>query len=235
MPTTTEYPHGKYPRWIGQKFDPDGNLLPFPGNTVICHLQRDALLHRVLLEMYDELQKQEFSHLYAFLPPTSWHMTIFEGVSDHIRKPGFWPADLPIDAPLSDCSALFQRKLQEFDLGSEPPFKMTVKGFEPLEDGIALKVRPVDAGEQSRLRQLRDRLSGCLQTRHPGHETYSHHLSISYTLRFLDEQDHEKISTFLDGWCAKLPKVFELGAPEFCTFDNMFAFHRQFCLTTIKP
>ena len=229
-----DFPHEKYPRWIGHKFEPDGRVLPFPGNTVICHLSPDSALHHALLTLYDELKSREFASLYVLLPPTSWHMTVFEGVSDQIRKHSSWPGDLSLDAPLNSCTALVEQKLADFDLRSEPPFRMAVDGFEPLEDGIALKVVPATPAEESRLRHLRDRLSKVLQIRHPGHDTYSFHVSLSYMLRRLDQrpEDYEKIWAFLQEYRSKLPDVFELGAPEFCIFDDMFAFRRQFFLGT---
>lgn len=223
-------PSNKFPRWIGQKFDPEGKILPFPGSTIICHLPLESPIYRVLLDLHDEMKTQAFSSLYVLLPPLSWHMTVFEGVSDQIRKPGVWPAGLPLDAPLSQCTALFQEKLREFDVESGHRFKMAIDGFEPLEDGIALKVIAAGPTEENKIRQLRDRLSEHLQVRHPDHGIYSFHVSMSYMLRFLSEQDNQMITNFLQGWRAKLPDTFELGAAEFCIFDDMFAFDRQFFL-----
>ncbi|KIX01875.1 uncharacterized protein Z518_09602 [Rhinocladiella mackenziei CBS 650.93] len=220
----------EYPRWIGQKFEPDGRLLSFPGNTVICHLSPQSELHHALQGLYKELKEGEFASLQALLPPTSWHMTIFEGVSDKMRKHGVWPDNLPPDASLDGCNALFNQKLAAFDLETEPPFRMAVYGFEPLEDGVALRVVPASPAEERRLRRLRDRLSKVLQTRHLGHNHYSFHVSVSYMLRYLSQEEHEKFWTFLQEYLSKLPEYFELGAPEFCTFDDMFAFRREFFL-----
>ena len=221
-----------YPRWITQKFEPDGRLLPFPGSTIICPLSPESALHRALLRLSSDLQGTGFASLYAMLPPTSWHMTIFEGVSDKIRKPGLWPESLALYAPLESCTTLFKQKLRDFDLRTEPPFRMAVYGFEPLEDGIALRVVPASPSEERRLRQLRDRLSTLLGTRYPGHDHYSFHVSVSYMLRYLNKQQHKDIWTFLQGYISNMPEYFELGAPEFCTFDDMFAFRREFYLET---
>lgn len=221
---------GVYPRWITQKFEPDGCLLPFPGNTIICHLSPESALHCALLRLYSDLQRAEFAPLFAMLPPTSWHMTIFEGVSDKSRKSGLWSENLALDAPLEDCSTLFKEKLRDFDLRMEPPFRMAVYGFEPLEDGIALRVVPADPSEDRRIRQLRDRLSTLLGIQPPGHDHYSFHVSVSYMLRYLNKQEHNDIWRFLQGYISKISEYFEVGAPEFCTFDDMFAFRREFLL-----
>jgi hypothetical protein len=109
---------------------------------------------------------------------------------------------------------------------------MAIAGFEPLGDGIALKVVPMDPAEEKRMRRLRDRISETLQIAHPSHQSYSFHVSLCYMLRFLDEHDHQKITNFLQEWRAPLPDTFELGAPEFCIFNDMFAFDKQFLLGT---
>lgn len=225
------FPHEKYPRWIGHKFEPDGRILPFPGHTVICHLPRDTSLYQRLLGLYEELQKQDFASCYILLPPTSWHMTVYEGVSDQIRRRNCWPGEVALDVSLEACTSFVTRKLGGFDPGSEPPFRLTITGWEPLEDGIALKVVPATSMEERRIRGLRDRLSELLRMRHPGHDTYSFHVSLAYMLRHLSPEQHHNISSFLDGYLSKFPRTFELGAPEFCVFDDMFAFDRQFFLS----
>jgi hypothetical protein len=106
-------PQNKYPRYIGQRFDPEGQPLHFPGKTVICHLQPESPVYSALLGMYNELKVQEFSSLYTLLPPASWHMTIFEGIGDQTRKPGFWPVDLPLDTSLGQCTTHFPTKVEE--------------------------------------------------------------------------------------------------------------------------
>ena len=224
------FPHHLYPMWIGHKFEPDGRLLPFPGNTIICHLSPDSELYRACVGLHKALQEQEFSSLYVLLPPESWHMTVFEGVSDRIRKHSSWPADLPLDGTLDECTALVREKLSHFDLGTEPPFHLAVDGFDPLTEGIALKVVPASLAEEGSIRDLRDRLSDLLQMRHPGHKTYSFHISLAYLLCHLDEEQHRKLSDLLQAYRSKLPDHFDLGAPEFCIFGDMFAFHRQLLL-----
>ncbi|KIW90674.1 uncharacterized protein Z519_08457 [Cladophialophora bantiana CBS 173.52] len=225
-----DLPRPEYPEWIGRKFEPDGTLLPFPGNTIICHLSPERAIYRAMLGLHDALKSHKLASQYTLLPPQSWHMTIFEGVTDQIREPHVWPADLPLDAPLDMCTDLFREKLKNFDLGSEAPFHMTIVSYDPLVDGIALKVVPATPTDEARLRGLRKRLSELLQMYHPAHDRYSFHMSLAYILRRLDDQQHQELWDFLQEYRSKLPIHFTLGAPEFCAFDNMFAFSRQFFL-----
>ncbi|KIW29508.1 uncharacterized protein PV07_05321 [Cladophialophora immunda] len=225
-----DLPRPEYPVSIGRKFDPDGKVLPFPGNTIICHLSPDHALYRAMLDLHNALKQHKFAHLYTLLPPESWHMTVFEGVTDQIRKPHVWPADLPLDAPLGRCTDLFKEKLQNFVFDSEPSFQLTIVGYDPLVDGIALKAVPATAADEARLRGLRNRLSELLQLHHPAHDRYSFHMSLAYILRRLDNQQHQELWEFLEEYRSRLPAHFQLGAPEFCTFDDMFAFKRQLFL-----
>lgn len=154
-------------------------------------------------------------------------MTVSEGVCDQIHERGSWPKELPLDAPLQTCTDFMRQKLAEFDLACDPSFRMSLTGWEPLEDGIALTVAPATDEEGTRLRGLRNRLAECLGMRHPGHEAYVFHISMAYTLRYLTQEQMKTTLQFLEGWRARLPVSFELGAPEFCVFGDMFAFRRE--------
>ncbi|ARM92047.1 RNA ligase family protein (plasmid) [Rhizobium sp. CIAT894] len=218
-----------YPTGVHTKFNLDGSVRAFPGNTIICHLAPASRLYGALSNLYSALERSDLAGLYTLLPPSSWHMTVFEGVCDQIRRPGFWPADLGLDATLAECDALFAEKLSAFDLGREPPYRLRIAGWQPLANGIALKLAP-ESTEETHLRQVRDRLSDLLQLRHPGHEDYVFHLSIAYLIRFPDEEQQAALSALLHELLPGLPAEFELGAPEFCRFADMFAFNRQFFL-----
>lgn len=224
------FPHHLYPRWIGQKFTPSGAVLPYPGNTVVCHLSQNSPLRPKLLALYHDIQKQDFSSPFVLLPPSSWHMTVYEGVTDQIRTRDCWPGELPLDAPLPRCHAHIGSKLADFETGLELPFEMKIAGFEQLDDGIALKLEASSPATDSNLRTLRDCLSDTLLMHHPGHETYSFHLSIAYTLRHLTDYDRARVWQYLEGWRAKLPASLSLSDPEYCVYDDMFDFRRMFLL-----
>ena len=223
-----------YTRWIGQKFEPNGCVRYFPGNTIICHLPPESALYRTLLVVYNELAGKDFALFYTLLPPASWHMTVFEGVCDQVRKPSFWPEDMSLDAPLTRCNARFKQKLASFDLGIEPPFRMAIEGWETLKDGIAVRIVSASAADELRLRQLRDRLAELLGICHPIHDTYVFHVSVAYLLRHLNQQESQDIWAFLQEHSSELPHIFELGAPEFCLFDDVFAYYRQLFLERQK-
>jgi hypothetical protein len=220
----------KYPLGVPGKFDPSGNVRPFPGNTIVCHLSPTSNFYSSLLILYEGLRTSSLSHLIALLPPPSWHMTVFEGVCDRVRLEAYWTKDLPLDASLEDVTALFAQRLASFDLKCEPKFEMMLVGWDPLQIGIGATLAPRTPEEGARLRELRNRLSDCLGVRHPVHDNYSLHLSMAYLLRHLTEEQKNELRAILQGHFEKYPVEFELGAPEFCVFDDMFAFKRQFYL-----
>ena len=216
-------PRPKYPPGVPNKFDPDGNVQHFPGNTIICHLSNSTELYSSLMVLYDRLTQDPLSHLYTLLPPSSWHMTVFEGVVDKKRKPGYWPSNLAMNASLEECTALYENELSSFDLQTDLPYHLSIAEFRPLEDGISLHVEPHMA-DNTALRSLRERLADLLQIRHPDHNRYVFHLSIAYLLRHLtDDQKSELMGRLVDHF-RDMPKEFELGPPEFCRFENMFGF-----------
>ncbi|RUM20430.1 DUF1868 domain-containing protein [Rhizobium vallis] len=219
-----------YPNGVGTKFHADGSVKPFPGNTIICHLDPGSGLSSALLDLHKVLRTHRLSHLYTLLPPSSWHMTVFEGVVDARREPGYWPSDLPADAPLYDCNQHFERKIEHFNAPLDLPLEIDVNGWQPLVNGIALRLSPRAASQEVGIRSFRDALSRLLNIRHPEHATYEFHLSIAYLIRHPSETDRRELEGLLDNTTIKLPTQFELGAPEFCHFDDMFAFRRRFFL-----
>ncbi|KAJ6466277.1 RNA ligase/cyclic nucleotide phosphodiesterase [Mycena sanguinolenta] len=210
------------------KFDTDGNVQHYPGNTIICHLSPSSQpeLYESMLALHDKLKSSHLSHLYALLPPKSWHMTVFELACDAVRVPGRWPDDLPMDASLEDCTALFERKLSSFDLQCDPPYRVSMTGFYPLVGIIGVRLEPDTADENARIRGLRDRLSNLLHIRAQGHATYGLHVTMAYLLRVLTREQDEELRKILADHFDGMPKQFQLGAPEFCTFEDMFSFKR---------
>ena len=185
-----------------------------------------------MLDLYHKLASHPLSALYALLPPPSWHMTVFEGVCDQVRWSGFWPRDLPSDSTtsLEACTAHLAQKLAVFDLQCDPPFRLTVAGFTSLAVGIGVCLQLRTPEEEARLRGLRDRLAEVLQIRHPHHDNYLLHLSMSYFVRYPTPEQAAELAALLAEHFEGMPKEFELGAPEFCTFENMSKFDRLFYL-----
>ena len=189
-----------------------------------------------LAEFREALLAESFSSAFAFTPLSSYHMTIFEGVIDLVRKPDYWPSDLPFDAPLGLCHRTFLEKLEQFDLGSDPTFRLRLAPREvdrALQPGAAIMLVPADAQEETKLRTLRDRLSVLLKLRHPGHDRYKFHITQTYRLKPLNEAETQTYRQLRDRAMEQLEKaspVIALGPPHFTFFDDMFEFRSKLVL-----
>ncbi|KAK3672757.1 hypothetical protein LTR78_007343 [Recurvomyces mirabilis] len=206
----------KIPSGIPDKFDLVGNVQPFAGNTIICPLANT----------FEELKQSRLSHLYTLLPPSSWHMTVFEGVVDSRRGKGQWPSDIAANASLAECIENFKKKLADFDLATDLPFhvKTAAIEFAGSLSGIRATLEPIPKDEKQ-LRGLRDRLSDSLKIRSKKHDTYGFHLSIAYMLRFPTDEQQTELREIFERYFEMVPKQTALEPPEFCTFEDMFAYH----------
>ena len=114
---------GPLPVAIGQKFDAAGRALPCPGNTMLCHLDPASTAFAAFTAVQTKLKASDFAGAFTFLPPSSIHMTIFEGVISYARQPDRWPGHLPLDASVDDVTA----DLKERTANSGVPQQFTVK------------------------------------------------------------------------------------------------------------
>lgn len=224
--------HGKYPMWIGHKFDTDGKVLPFPGHGIMCMLPKQCEMRTAFEALKTDLEQQEFAKSLSFLPASVWHMTIYEGISDKIRAPNCWPADLPLDCNLEDCNTHVVGKLKTFNTDCNTRFRMRPAGWESVKDGICLRLACVDAAEEAKLRSLRRRLGTTLQLFHPGFDTYSFHMGMAYQLCLLSEEQEDNIFRYLQRALKRLPGIIEMELPCFCTYESMCDLSPQLRLNT---
>ncbi|REG58610.1 hypothetical protein B0G80_1269 [Paraburkholderia sp. BL6669N2] len=221
---------------IGKKFDSNGNVLRYPGNTLVCHVPLFTPLSDALVAVRDTMKSSPFVSSLSFLPPQSYHMTVFEGVADLERGNDRWPTDLPHDASVPECTRHFAAKLESFDLGCTLPLRLRVADRANQTHVGCMKLVPVDAAEERKLRDLRTRLAECLLLRTAWHDHYEFHITLSYLVRPMTPHVTRACLDLVGGFyerVGKLLDIIELGAPEFCVFDNMYAFDNQFFLRRI--
>ncbi|MBC2663505.1 DUF1868 domain-containing protein [Novosphingobium flavum] len=157
------------PRDVGRKFSSDGRVIPFRGNTIICHLDQqgpNSAPFEALLDIYRQLPSRKFARKITLLPPSSYHMTIFGGANDPERKPGAWPASIPLNAPIEECTRIIGERIKAANIGNVAPIRMRVDTSPPSsgENPMTIRLLPVDAAEDARLRALRNRLSELMST-----------------------------------------------------------------------
>jgi hypothetical protein len=222
----------------GIKFNADGSVKPFAGNTIICHVPQQgehAAYFSALLDVYREAATFNFMRKVTLLPPSSYHMTVFEGANQKDRTPGLWPAGVSSDAAMEACNQFLLTKLKTFQLNCELPFRMKIDPNQLLsfKSVATIKLVPFDDSENTKIRAVRARLSKYLGIAAPRQETYGFHTTLGYQIRRFDAEETTAYEIEWKRWVSDISRkspVIYLGAPEYCTFKDMYAFNRQMFL-----
>lgn len=209
----------------GEKFGSDGQVLPFPGNSIVCHLDTDSVQHRLLCELQGVARQENFAPAFAELPPSSFHMTVLDLVCDKVREPYAWIKGLSLDAPFE----LVDREIVHRVSGQPFPKKLRMRfvDFGPYRTTIHIRLEPADDETMEVLSCFRDALSEASGVRHPNHDSYQFHVSLAYLLCSLTKEQERALFQFQDRWSYRLSEGFdilELRAPELVFFENMFFF-----------
>lgn len=215
----------------GRKFSASGAPQLFQGNTVLCHLTAPAA--QAARALVEQLRAAHDGGEITWLPPASHHVTLFDGALDTRRALPDWPQGLALDAPLAECHALMGDRLRGFDLGIDLPLRFVVDETVTSPTLTAVPLRPADAQQAQQLGDLRDRLARATGVRHANHDSYNFHITFGY---YVQAFDLAELSSYRAAVLAAVQRfrrrvpVIELGAPEYCVFDDMTAFQTQFRL-----
>jgi hypothetical protein len=221
------------PKDIGRKFHADGGVRRFPGNTIVCHIAAETALVARLDRLHARLVTAPAAHSYTLLPPSSWHMTLFVGLCDEVRDRQHWPEGLPLDLPLDAADRFVADRLKAAPFAGPMRFRMRVDHHWPLADGIVIGLACDDAAQEQEIRRLRDEIAGRIGLRLPGHDSFGFHITLAYFVGRPTLGQYDDLAAIMAeevaGMVADLPS-FLVGPPEFCAFNDMFAFNRQFYL-----
>ena len=218
------------------KFYPDGRVHPFAGNTVVCHLPQQGDESRAfneMLDIYREAPWRPYGRRIAFLPPSSYHMTIIGGATDFGREEGKWPLDVPRDVPISECNRIVGERIRSASIERLCTIRMQVDAADTGYDGntIRIPLEPVDADEFDRIEEFRRSLARAIRIPEPAPGTYQFHMTLGYLLGELAAVELQAVLADLTSWKERIiaaAPVIRFGTPEYCTFEDMFAFERQF-------
>lgn len=202
----------------------------YPGNTTVCHIPADSPLIGGLETIYDTFQTPS-NFVRPHSPTTAEFMA-----QDRSR----WRAGNRVrtgHVAGRDAQARSQRghqrprptlrppgpRLQQHGLA--PPYRVCARSFDPATGGISLIVEGATAGEEKRMRKLRDLLADAVGFSAPNHDRYPFHVTTAYLLRYIDGDDYDQLQRDFTRLLPPLQQVeFELGAVEFCTFETMLTF-----------
>lgn len=214
------------------KFNPDGTRRPFKGNTVICHLPVQSAMRDAMVEFHNELAGSSLRPKLGLTSTDSYHMTIFPGANDQDRNISGWPAYVPLDATIEECSRRVGEKMAGARIHCELPLRVHVDESLTINHPTACTLRmvPVDDAENTKLRSLRDQLSDLYGFRLNDHAHYGFHITMSYQVHPFTDEEQNTYRTMLKLHTRRILEaepVLELGVPEYCTFPDMFRFEPQ--------
>jgi hypothetical protein len=217
----------RHTRAVGRKFHSDGSVRVFPGNTVICFVDSrvHASVYAACLRARDALMGMSCGAKLAFLPPESYHMTVFGLLCDEDRAPRSWSRLIPRDASIDEADRFMLTAFA--GLKTPPPFRMRYAGMQ--EPTSAIELEPADLETERSLRGYRDAISRATGVRAADHDTYRFHISLAYKLAVLDEPEASEVAAAyaaIDTYMKGAFGVFETAPPQLTFFEDMFEFVR---------
>jgi len=217
----TALPREITPPGGGGKFTTGGQILPWAGNTMICHIDPLSDAHAALIDIQHALKAGPSAGSFAFLPPSSLHMTVFQGISGPGSEEGNWPAGVPAGTDRDTVSSILLSRLDGIDL----PATRRIRALD-IFAGHSMTVDGVGADEDG-LRDTRRRLKAATGMSQAGFDTYTFHITLAYQLRWLSETEAQGIEALTASIFAEHgPRLqaIDLGRVEFCNFEDMFHF-----------
>lgn len=208
------------------KFRPDGTARAYPGNTFVAHLDPDSDAWKYLNTWLPTLPSKPGAEAHRFLPADSFHMTLFRGVNDQLRKPGEWPTDLPLDTPLEAVTTHFVRQLDGISVPAPLHMRPEWLGMNPAGD-IQLRLVAAQPETARALMTLRQTLAQRLHHYRSGDEHYQFHLTLSYRVRPVDAVRNAALEKYLAQALVEIRHhcpVLVMIDPAFCVFDDMLEF-----------
>nr|WP_325265464.1 DUF1868 domain-containing protein [uncultured Rhizobium sp.] len=212
----------KPPPRLGTRYARRGGFLPEPGNTIVCHVEKESKTQALLVAARARYLDMPEAERFLFTPITSLHMTLFQGVIEYRRKPRFWPDDMPLETPIEDMTEIMAARLEGFS--TLDPFQVAVKSAKPS----GLVVEGKSENDRRAMKAWRDALARLLGYRHPDHDDYAFHITFAYVIERLSDAALPAWQAMLDEVTAEIQRaapVLQLRPPAFCSFEDMNHFH----------
>ena len=210
---------------VGRKFDADGTVLRFRGNSIVSTVGPELRPYFLLEAVQERLRTSPIADRFALLPPSSFHMTVFDLVCELVREPQEWSLRVPLEAELEEADRVFADALRT--VPTPGPLNMRLERVHPGTVTCHVRVGPADLPTARALRDYRDAVAEATGVRRIHHDRYGFHISLAYLLRVLDEEEHrtyqrltEEVTTEIAGEFGTL----RLPEPELVFFDDMCEF-----------
>ena len=204
------------------KFDDRGNPLPFPGCTIICNIPLNTNLSDQIISLQKNIENFNPEKTYFYLPPSSFHMTLFDCCNFNTKNTNYWPSDIDPDMDYKDIAVELNKRIQNYIFPKE--FNLKLKMF---FGGYSIILEPFSEKDEKILRNCRDELSSLLKIKFENHQRYTFHITLAYILRELNQTEIKNLIEFnkklFFDFSKSFPKL-TLEKPEMCTFEDMLEF-----------
>lgn len=209
---------------VGAKFNADGSVRTFPGNTIISLLDPMTEVFARSRHAQESLNGIAIARCLTLLPDVSLHMTAIEGVCDQVRRPELWTSRLPLDAPLEAVDDLFEHEWKDI-----PPLGRVEMTFSHLRigGGVGIGLVPTGEDDNQRIRAWRDLVGQRLGLHFPNHGTYEFHISLAYGVFVPTQEEQDSLRAWkraFDSTCMRQRFTFVVPEPSLTFFDSMFFF-----------
>ena len=204
------------------KFDNKGNPISFPGCTIICNIPINTDLSNQIISFQKKIENFNPKKTYFYLPPSSFHMTLFDCCNLNTKNTNYWPSDIDPDMDYKDIAVELNKKIENYNFPKQ--FNLKLKTF---FGGYSIILVPFSEKDEKILRNCRDELSSLLKIKFENHQRYTFHITLAYILRQLNETEIKNLIEFnkqlSSDFNKKFPKI-TFKKPEMYTFKDMLEF-----------
>jgi hypothetical protein len=204
------------------KFDDKGNPLLFPGCTIICNIPLNTNLSNLISTFQKKLENFNPKKTYFYLPPSSFHMTLFDCCNLITKNTNNWPSNIDPNMDYKDVAVELNKRIKSYIF----PEKLNLK-LNMFFGGYSIVLEPYSEEDEKILRNCRDELSSLLKIKFENHQRYTFHITLAYILRELNKNEIKSLIEFNKqlsfDFSKKFPKI-TLTKPEMCTFEDMLEF-----------
>lgn len=204
----------------GGKFATDGTVQVWPGNTFICHIDPVSQAWRAIREVQEKVKCSPFQRFFTFTPPSSFHMTVFQGLSHGERDSR--PEGVPPEASRDATSSILLDRTKGLELPAG--FQVKVLDLYALH---SLTVTGSNSGQEDLLRKTREILRVATGISPRRFSEYVFHITLGYPITFVSDALAREILDYSQSISLGLTEEIgpiALKQVEFCNFDTMHHF-----------
>lgn len=213
-----------YGKSIGRKFEKDGSVRRYPGNTIIADVNPGCSAYDVMVQLRKMVIDAGFDDSMILLPEDSYHMTVIQGLNDQVRTDEYWPALLPKDTPMQGVDDHVTAAIASVQMPGA--IRMKFREVRVNEMCFYLKLRAADEAQEQVLRAFRDAAAEAIGVYLPRHNEYGFHITLAYTRVIAEGEQAEQLQALLDEmnqYIANQP-AFETTPPYVAYYDDMLRF-----------